>query len=253
MAANVTLMTARTRAGLSQGALARRIREAGRQLGMPNECNRSNISRWEAHGIQPQAHYLVALEKVLGQPAQALGFGGAADEVPADGALLGSVPHGFSATELGGDWVTAYTFDHGGAVLHHADIAHVTAESDHAVRAVNGPAVTEGRAVPFGNVIEARLVSRHLIGHWKNTTDTRYLGSVHLAVMPGEMVMDGYYTGLASDITVSVGRWRWVRLGPVDGLDGVALRDDPHALYDLVVNHRQTDAPLTLADVREDA
>ena len=241
-------MTARTRAGLSQGALARRVRETGHQLGLPNECTRSNVSRWEHDGTVPQAHYVVILEKVLGAPASALGFGGDGGEAAA---LLGPVPHGFPASALGGDWLTAYTFDHGGTTMHHADIARVTAESDRAVRAVNGPAVTEGRAVPFGNVIEAQLASRHLMGTWRNTSDTRYFGTVHLAVLPGETVMDGFYTGLASDIAVSVGRWRWVRL-PF-GADGITLRAAPHALYDLVVNHQQTDAPLMLADVREDS
>jgi transcriptional regulator with XRE-family HTH domain len=243
---NHALMTARTRAGLSQGALARRVRETGHQLGMPNECNRSNISRWEHDGTRPQAHYVVLLEKVLSQPASALGFG--ADEAPP--ALLGPVPGSFSATALGGDWLTAYTFDHGGAVLHHADIARVLAESDRAVSAVNGPAVTEGRAVPFGNVIEAQLSGRHLLGQWRNTSDTRYFGTLHLAVLPGETVMDGYYTGLASDIAVSTGRWRWVRLG---GQAEITLRDDPHGLYDLAISHQQTDAPLTAADIRGDS
>jgi transcriptional regulator with XRE-family HTH domain len=249
MAANHALVTARTRAGLSQGALARRIRETGHQLGMPNECNRSNVSRWEHDGTRPQAHFLLLLEKVLSQPAFALGFG-AADEVPG-GALLGPVPHGFSASALSGDWVTAYTFDHGGTTLHHGDIAHVLAESDRTIRATNGPAVTEGRAVPFGNVISAQLASRHLLGTWRNTSDTRYFGTLHLAVLPGETVMDGLYSGLASDIAVSSGRWRWVRLTGAVVAD-LALRE-PRALYDRVVSHQQTDAPLTLADVTEDA
>src|SRR5215831_11413592 len=110
MAANHALMTARARAGLSQGALARRIRETGHRLGYPNECTRGNVSRWEAHGTQPQAHYLVILESVLGQPAKALGFHDIdTGELPA-GTLLGSVS--FPATVLTGSWVTSYQFDH---------------------------------------------------------------------------------------------------------------------------------------------
>jgi hypothetical protein len=68
-------MTARLHAGLSQNGLARRVRETGHKLGYPNECNRANVSRWE-NGTQPQAHYVLILENVLGAPADALGFHG---------------------------------------------------------------------------------------------------------------------------------------------------------------------------------
>lgn len=170
------------------------------------------------------------------------------------GTLLGLVPHSFPASALAGPWVTSYLFDHDGQPRHHADIAHLTAESDRHVRAVNlpGESRTEGRAVPFSNDIEAQLASRHLIGHWKNTSDARYFGSVQLAVLPGEMVMEGHYTGFASDIAVSRGYWRWVRLaaGPVP--DPVALAD-PAALHEIVMNHSAYDAPLTLADIGEEA
>lgn len=177
------------------------------------------------------------------------------------GTVLGSVPHGFRADALSGYWVTCYQFRHGGqdgTPQHHADIAHVTAESDRRIRAVNHPPEprTEGRANPFRNQIEAELAGRHLIGHWKNTSDTRYFGSVHLAVLPGETVMEGYYTGVGSDIEVSAARWKWVRLEPGSlegaGLPGTALRE-PSALYDLVMNRSQYDAPLALADVKEEA
>jgi hypothetical protein len=251
MAENHALMAARVKAGLSQGALARRIRETGHKLGYPNECTRGNVSRWETHGTQPQAHYVVILEAVLGQPAKALGLHDInTDELLSGGTLLGSVS--FPASALSGYWVTAYQFDHGGTVMYHADIAHVTAESERSIRATNNPARTEGRAVAFSNEIEAQLVSRHLTGHWRNTSDTRYWGTVHLAVLPGETLMDGYYTGFASDISVSVGRWLWVRLAPESGtvLADVALRQ-PRLLYDLLLGREQNDAPLTLADVEE--
>jgi hypothetical protein len=241
MAANHALMSARTRAGLSQGALARRIRETGRSLGYANECTRGNISRWEGGG-QPQPHYLVILERVLGQPAAALGF----HDIDTDElTTLGSAA--FAASTLAGTWVTAYQFDHGGKQLHHADIAHITAESDRAIRATNSPARTEGRTVPFNNEIEARLVSRHLTGHWKNTNDTRYFGMVHLAVLQGETVMDGYYTGFASDISVSMARWRWVRIDLPEATEINLI--GPEQIYKLVIDHSQYDAPLTLEDI----
>lgn len=176
------------------------------------------------------------------------------------GTILGSVPNSFRAEALSGYWVTCYQFHHGGQdgtpQQHHVDIANITADSDRRIQAVNHPPQprTEGRANPFRNQIEAELISRHLIGHWRNSNDTRYFGTVHLAVLPGETVMDGYYTGFGSDIEVSFARWRWVRLEPnsLEGTDlhAVVLRE-PSTVYGLVMGRSQYDAPLTLADVEE--
>lgn len=171
--------------------------------------------------------------------------------------LLTAVPPGFPAEALAGSWVTVYQFSHAGRPHCHADIAHVTAESGSRIRAVNHPPDprSEGRGRSFRNEIEAALAGRHVIGEWQNTSDTRYCGSMQLAVLPGEIVMQGYYTGVGSDIEVSTGLWKWVRLDadsmPDTGLAGVTLRD-PAALYDLVMSHGQIDVPLTLADVTEE-
>lgn len=174
--------------------------------------------------------------------------GGAVAEVP----LLDPVPASLPAGALTGPWVTAYQFTHRGVPHYHADVAHVTAEGDRLVRALNHPPEprTQGRSSPFRNEIEGRLFGRHLIGTWRNTSDTRYFGSLQLAVLPGETVMDGFYTGLASDIEVSAEHWRWVRL-EADGLDGAAL-GQPSAIYELVMSRTQDDPPLTVDEIRED-
>ena len=149
--------------------------------------------------------------------------------------LLDPVPGSFHADALAGPWVTAYQFAHAGGVRYHADVAHVIPEGEREVRAVNHPPEprTQGRASPFRNEIEGRLFGRHLIGTWRNTSDTRYYGSLHLAVLPGETVMDGHYTGLASDISVSAEHWRWVRLDP----EGPCRRDPAGALRRLRARH----------------
>jgi DNA-binding transcriptional regulator YiaG len=221
---------------------------------------------WE-QGSTPPSDVLVACAVIVHQaPGEVLAFPQSATagetaallaaEMPG-ATLLGSVPESFPASQLSGPWVTCYQFGHAGELRHHADIAQITAGSDRSIRAGNHPPEprSEGRAKPFRNMIEAELAGRHLIGHWRNTSDTRYFGSLHLAVLPGEMVMEGYYTGVGSDIQVSTGYWKWVRLEPGSlveaDLAAVALRE-PAALYDIVM-HSQYDAPLTLADVREDA
>lgn len=166
------------------------------------------------------------------------------------------VPPSFPAEVLAGHWVTAYQFAHASQPHHHADIARVTAESASRIRAVNHPPAprTEGRSSPFRNEITADLANRHLAGHWKNVSDSRYWGLAELATLPGESVLDGGYMGFASDILVSMSRWRWVRLDPASipeaGLAAVVLRD-PAELYELVMNYSLHDAPLTLADVTE--
>ena len=167
--------------------------------------------------------------------------------------LLDSVPHSFHADALAGPWITAYQFAHAGGARYHADVAHILAEGEREVRAVNHPPEprTQGRVSPFRNEIEGRLFGRHLIGTWRNTSDTRYYGSLHLAVLPGETVMDGHYTGLASDISVSAEHWRWVRLNP-EGLAAVTLRE-PSAVYELVMTRTQDDPPLSAADIGEEA
>jgi hypothetical protein len=178
-----------------------------------------------------------------------------AQSSPAE-SLLASIPHSFSASSLGGYWVTCYQFGSSQALECHADIARVTAESDRRLRARNYPPEprTEGHASPFRNEIEAELANRHLIGHWKNLSDTRYFGSIHLAVLPGETVMEGYYTSYSNDVHASSGRWRWVRLDPASlggvELSRVVLRE-PGMLHELVENHSKKAAPLALTAVAE--
>jgi hypothetical protein len=112
---------------------------------------------------------------------------------------------------------------------------------------------TQGQVSPFRNDIEVQLANRHLVGHWKNTSDTRYFGSFHLTVLPGETVMDGYYTGFSSDIQVDAMRWKWMRID-LESLSGVDLQkvtiNDPEMIHALLENSAN-DVPLDLAALAE--
>ncbi len=170
--------------------------------------------------------------------------------------LLASIPQSFSATRLGGLWVTSYKFtSEKGNIGCHADITKLIPESGRRVTAKNYPPEprTEGRVSSFRNEIEAQLVGRHLIGHWQNTSDAYYYGSVQLAVLPGETVMEGYYTALLSDIQVDAFRWKWARLDSVsfsvDELSRVVLKE-PRVIYELLENSTYQ-VPLPLTDVVE--
>jgi DNA-binding transcriptional regulator YhcF (GntR family) len=167
--------------------------------------------------------------------------------------LLDSVPHSFSADTLAGFWVTSYRFHSRSGLLHHADITRISAQTGRRLTARNYPPDprSHGHVPAFRNEIEAQLVNRHVLGHWRNVSDTRYFGSIHLAVLPGEAVMEGYYTGFTSDIKVDVERWKWIRLDPVT-LSGVEVErvtlKEPEMIYTLLGNSTQ-DAPLPLTAV----
>lgn len=168
--------------------------------------------------------------------------------------LLASVPPSFKATKLGGLWVTCYEFQSGAKNLCHADIAVLTPEADGRVTVRNRIPVprTEGHINPFLNEIEAELANRHLIGHWKNVSDTRYFGAIHLAVLTEESVMEGYYTCLSSDVAVGCGFWKWVRIdsATIAGVDlSKATLREPREIKRLLAAHRSSDGPLALRDV----
>jgi hypothetical protein len=169
--------------------------------------------------------------------------------------ILAAVPSAFPAEALAGPWVTAYQFMSGGRPHHHADVAVITVVSGNRIRAVNHPPEprSEGRSVGFRNEIVAALVGRHLVGEYVNTSDHRYYGTVQLAVHSGETVMEGIYAGVGSDVEVSRGDWKWVRLEaePDVSLSDIQLREAV-ALYELVMSRTRNDEPLTLADIGEE-
>lgn len=170
--------------------------------------------------------------------------------------LLASVPAGFPANKLGGYWATSYKFHSGGGMRHHADVAEVTVESERRVRATNRVVTprTEGYDVPFINEIDAELANRHVIGNWKNLSDTRYFGTIHLAVLRGECLMAGYYSSLADDVSVECGPWRWVRIDPAS-VAGVDLMNfnlrHPREIHQIVADHADHAGPLLLEQLKE--
>lgn len=64
--------------------------------------------------------------------------------------------------------------------------------------------------------------------------------------------MEGYYTGFASDIGVSMSVWKWARLDPESfpdaGPGGVVLAE-PSLLHGLVAERSPQDALLALAEI----
>jgi hypothetical protein len=170
--------------------------------------------------------------------------------------VLATVPSLFSAKALAGLWVTCYGFISGGTQMYHADVVKITADADRRLSVQNHAPTprTDGRVTPFRNQVEAEVANRHLIGYWKNVSDTRYFGGLHLAVLPGENVMRGSYTSFNSDIVVGTGDWTWVRLEPasLSGVDlaKVTLRP-PGDIRATLARHSPNAGPLPLKDVLE--
>ncbi len=127
--------------------------------------------------------------------------------------LLASIPSAFRAERLDGLWATSYEFRSSSGTGCHADIARISHVSARRVAARNLTASTEGHN-PFLNEVAAELVDRHLIGHWKNVSDTRYFGTVHLAVQTEENVMVGHCTCSPTEVLVGGGAVEWVRIDP---------------------------------------
>jgi hypothetical protein len=179
------------------------------------------------------------------------------DRVPVEQRVLASLPSDFPAETLAGYWVTCYRFASTQGQRCHVDLAKIVAQPDRRrIKARNFPPEprTEGHSDAFRNEVEAELANRHLIGHWKNVSDTRYFGAVHLAVLPGERVMEGFFTSLASDIEVSSAGWKWVRLDLASLAGGditkVVLRK-PADVEAIVLAHGTYDLPLAVETVAE--
>jgi hypothetical protein len=213
------------------------------------------VEGWETDSIPP-GEVLVAADSAV-SAASPDGHDQILGGERSIGSIVGLIPPSFSAEALCGHWVTSFQFGSGPDRKRHVDIAQISAVSDRFMTITNHPPTprSEGRASPFRNDLEAQLANRHLVGHWKNSNDTRYFGTFHLAVLSGETVMAGYYTGFGSDIEVSTGTWKWVRLdadsiADVD-LSKVGLRD-PVELGALIEDHSQYDSPMTLTDIEED-
>jgi hypothetical protein len=200
------------------------------------------LTRWERGRGTPPVDVVLAARDLAGE-----------ESLEPSGVLLRTVPGGFPAQALAGYWLTCFTFTHAGAIQYHADVAQVTAEAEHRITVTNDAPEprTEGRpSSPFRNEIEAHLRSRHLMGEWKNTNDQRYFGQLQLAVLPGETIMEGYYLGFGSDISVSFGTWKWVRVG-ADVPPDLALRE-PAALHALAAGRSPYDPPLAVDEIGED-
>lgn len=230
-----------------------------RELDLPRHASaptKAQYYRWVGGHIQnlPRGYHCLVLERMFpGWTAREL-FGNIDPQNAAttNEALFASFAPAVEPAQLAGLWVTCYVFD---GTKHHLDLSTITV-TNNAVTARNYPPEprAEAHASGFRNEIEAGLFGRHLIGRWRNISDTYFYGSLHFAVLPGETMLDGYYTGFLSDSQVVAERWRWVRVEPqsAEGVDvNTVVLGEPRRIYDAIVGRSPFDAPIPLEQLTE--
>lgn len=228
------------------------------ELDLPRNAappTKAQYYRWVGGQVQelPRGYHCAVLERMFpGWTARQL-FAQIENQhalSPNEG-LLSPITPALGRELIEGLWVTCFVFDGN----RHVDLSTITATQSGVV-AKNYPPEprTEGHASGLANDIEAGLFGRHLIGVWRNVSDRYYYGSMHLAVLPGEAMLDGYYTAPLTDTQVVADRWRWVRVEPrsADGVDLTAVTlAEPRALYEALTVRTHTDGPIPLAQVAE--
>lgn len=199
----------------------------------------------------PQGYHCVVLEHMFpGWPVKDLfACAPARHHGGAQTGLLSAIPSPLNLNNLAGLWATAFVFDE----CRHVDLTTVNVAKNTATAANSPPSPrTEGHAVGFHNDLVLSLAGRHLIGTWRNSSDSYYYGAVHLAMLPSETVMEGYYTSVLTDTEVVANRWRWVRVDPEStvGVDlATAMLADPVDLYDILTAHKPSGPPISLASL----
>lgn len=228
-------------------------RRIARDLGLPRNAEppgKSTYYHWlsgQMRGLPQGYHCLVLEEMFSGWTVKDLfACPPSRQHAGTESGLLSSIPSLLRLDHLAGLWATAFVFDD----IHHVDLTTVVVAKSTA-KATNSPPAprTEGHAVGFHNDLHLALAGRHLIGTWRNSSDSYYYGAIHLAVLPSETVMDGYYTSVLSDTQVVGNRWRWVRVDPEStiGVDlTTATLGDPVDLYAILIAHKPAAPPISL-------
>ena len=208
--------------------------------------------RWVGGQVQnlPRGYHCAVLERMFpGWTARELFGPDQVHDAPplSNDGLLSSITPALEPKILAGLWCTGYLFEDG---LRHVDLSTIVVTKN-AISAGNYPPHPRAEGKPSGHItdITARLFGRHLLGQWRNRNDLYYFGSVHLAVLPGETILDGHYTGVWNDTQVVAAPWRWVRVDPKSGagidLESITLAD-PQRVYGLIARHSQFDRPISL-------
>ena len=217
MGTNTALRHARLRAHMSQGDLAREIREAGFRSGDTNACTRTMVQRWEAGKIlRPQGRYLIALEHVLGKPAASLGFADAVagtdrNRTLADAGLDSAMPLPDPTANYGpltGIWLSRYEFESSGRGI---------LSNRHYVMVLQRGAHLMVRSLPASASrlsLELDVNGQVVTGTWTEHTSREgyyggavYNGALQMLLAPTEHSMVGKWVGFGRRLEMKTGNW----------------------------------------------
>jgi transcriptional regulator with XRE-family HTH domain len=230
---NDTLKTARLSLRLSQEEFARRIREAGKAVGEPNDASKRLVQRWESGTTaQPRPVYARALEAVLGMPIEAMGFparvspdreGGhdmTAAESSARGIANPEATAGAPAVQSGfsGVWLSRYEF-------YSSSREQTFTGAHHVLLLQTGDRIT-GRSIspnsldPQSSMSLDLTVDRNIVtGTWREQTGedghyrgATYYGALQLLAEPTGRRLSGKWIGFGKDFDVNTGPWELVFL-----------------------------------------
>lgn len=235
---------------------AAEYRRCAGELDLPKhakEPTRTQYYKWVGGQVgMPRGYHCAVLEKMFPGWTAAQLFGDApSSSVRAHDDLLALVGSAIDPAVLNGVWATAYRFDE---VLHHADLSVITMSGTD-LSAANFPPEprTERHATSYRNRITGSLAGRQILARWRNVSDDYYYGSCHLAVQPGENMLDGIYTGFPADTQVVAERWRWVRVAHCQPRDLATVRlREPAEIYEMLTARAAFDGPVSLEELTED-
>ena len=225
---NDTLKTARLSMRLSQEEFARRIREAGKAVGEPNDASKRLVQRWESGTtVQPRPVYARALEAVLGVPIEAMGFParvspdreGGHDMSAADSSAQGiaepEATEGAATAQSGfsGIWLSRYEF-------YSSSREQTLAGAHHLLLLQTGDRIT-GRSIspnsldPQSSMSLDLTVDRNIItGPWRERTGEEgfyrgatYYGALQMLAEPTGRRISGKWVGFGKDFDVNTGPW----------------------------------------------
>jgi hypothetical protein len=216
---NATLRAVRMGMLMSQDDLARAVREAGSRLGVPNDCSKRHVQRWEAGLIGfPRPVYARALEIATGLPIASLGF---RPQVPhasvgGEGGSLTPAPMPAARGQpvsLSGVWLSRYEYpsstrgatftgQHYVLLLQHADRLTVRSLPESAAGELSMDLTIDGNVVT-GTWVEVTAADGHYRG-------ARYHGAIQLLTEPTRRRLSGKWVGFGSDMDINTGPWELI-------------------------------------------
>jgi transcriptional regulator with XRE-family HTH domain len=219
MAANTALREARRNAHLSQGDLARRVRDAGFMLGYRAPCSERLVQRWESGQVtRPQARYLLALEAVLGQPADSLGFdadrhyGMDREALLAEAGIDMAMPlpePNVTYGRLTGIWLSEYEYP--------SSSRGRLFRNRHYVLVLQRGARLMVRSVPASSSqvsMDLKADGQVVTGNWVEKTEeggyyrgAAYSGALQFLVDPTGHRMEGQWVGFGRNMKINNGEW----------------------------------------------